>query len=89
MLYCYVSGTQGQIFIVDKKYSLTDISEYVKNSRISERGIMAATIHTAAGIVASKSAKILLGYSHQDNMLAFDIWDLSFEKKFVRKNKKK
>lgn len=88
MIYCYVSGTQGQIFIIDKKVSLSQISEYVKNQRISEKGIMSATIHTAAGIVSSKTAKILLGLTHQDNMLTFDVWDLSFEKKFVRKNKK-
>lgn len=88
MIYCYVSGTQGQIFIVDKKVSLSQISEYVENQRISDKGVMSATIHTAAGIVGSKVAKILLGLSHQDNMLYFDIWDMTFEKKFVRKNKK-
>jgi molybdopterin/thiamine biosynthesis adenylyltransferase len=88
MIYSYVAGTQGQIFIIDKKVSLSQISEYVKNIRISDKGIMAATIHTAAGIIGSKTAKILLGLSHQDNMLAFDVWDFTFEKKFVRKNKK-
>ncbi len=89
MIYCYVSGTQGQIFIVDKKVSLKEISDYVENQRIREKGIMSSTIHTAAGIVGSKSAKVLLNLSHQDNMLSFDVWDMSFEKKFVRKNKSK
>lgn len=88
MIYSFVSGTQGQIFIVDKKISLADISDYVKNQRISEKGVMAATIHTAAGIIASKAAKLLLEVSHQDNLLSFDIWDFTFDKKFVRKNKK-
>lgn len=88
MIYCFVAGTQGQIFIVDQKISLEDISDYVKNQRIREKGILAATVHTAAGIVASKAAKLLIGYSHQDNMLSFDVWDFSFEKKFVRKNKR-
>lgn len=88
MIYCFVSGTQGQIFIVNKKVSLSKISDYVENQRIREKGVMSATIHTAAGIVGSKAAKLLLGLSHQNNMLTFDIWDMSFNKKFVRKNKK-
>ncbi|MCF7866724.1 ThiF family adenylyltransferase [Candidatus Woesearchaeota archaeon] len=87
MIYSYVSGTKGQVFIVDKKVSLEQISEYVINKRISEEGVMAATIHTIAGIISSKAAKLLLGVSHQDNMLDFDIWDFTFDKKFVRKNK--
>lgn len=89
MIYSYVAGTQGQIFIIDKKISLSQISDYVENQRISEKGIMAATLHTAAGIVGAKVAKLLLGMSHQDNMLSFDIWDFTFDKKFVRKNKSK
>lgn len=87
MIYCFVSGTQGQIFIVDKKVSLKEISEYVENQRIREKGIMSSTVHAAAGIVGSKAAKILLDLSHQNNMLSFDIWDMTFERKFVRKNK--
>jgi len=88
MIYSYIAGTQGQIFVVDKKVSLSKISDYVKNNRISEKGVMAATIHVGAGLIASKGAKVLLGYSHQNNMLSFDIWEFTFEKKFVRKNKK-
>jgi len=88
MIYSYIAGTQGQIFVVDKKVALSEISDYVKNSRISEKGVMAATIHVGAGLIASKGAKVLLGYSHQDNMLSFDIWEFKIEKKFVRKNKK-
>ncbi|MCF7871521.1 ThiF family adenylyltransferase [Candidatus Woesearchaeota archaeon] len=88
MIYCYVSGTQGQVFIVDKKVSLSEISDYIENTRIREAGILSATVHTAAGIVGAKVAKVLLGASHQDNMLSFDIWDMNFDKKFVRKNKK-
>lgn len=89
MIYSYVAGTQGQIFVVDKKVSLSEISDYVKNCRISQKGVMAATIHVGAGLIASKGAKVLLGYSHQNNMLSFDIWEFTIEKKFVRKNKKK
>jgi len=88
MIYSYIAGTQGQIFVVDKKVALSEISDYVKNSRISEKGVMAATIHVGAGLIASKGAKVLLGYSHQDNMLSFDIWEFKIEKRFVRKNKK-
>ena len=88
MIYCYVAGTQGQVFIVDREVSLNNISDYVKNSQIREKGIMAATVHTAAGIVAAKAAKLLLGMPHEKNMLVFDIWDFKFEKTYVKKNKK-
>ncbi len=87
MVYSYVSGSEGQIFVIEHGTTLNDISEYVKNKRVREEGIMAATIHTAAGIMAGKIAKVLLGIPNEKNMLFFDVWDLTFEKQYARKNK--
>ncbi|MCC7574441.1 ThiF family adenylyltransferase [Candidatus Woesearchaeota archaeon] len=87
MIYCFVSGSQGQVFVIEQGTTLNEISDYVKNKRISEEGIMAATVHTAAGVVASKAAKVLLGIPNEKNMLFFDVWDLNFEKNYARKNK--
>ena len=87
MIYCYVSGSQGQVFVIEEGVSLNKISNYVENKRVSEEGIMAATVHTAAGVVASKAAKVLLGVPNEKNMFVFDVWDLTFEKNYVRKNK--
>lgn len=87
MIYCYVSGSQGQIFVIEEGTTLNEISDYVKTKRVRDEGIMSSTIHTAAGIVASKAAKVLLKIPNEKNMLFFDIWDLTFEKNYVRKNK--
>ena len=87
MIYCYVSGSQGQVFVIEEGTTLNEISNYVENKRVRDEGIMAATVHTAAGIVASKAAKVLLGVPNEKNMLVFDVWDMVFEKKYVRKNK--
>jgi len=87
MIYSYVSGSEGQIFVIDQGTTLNEISDYVKNKRVREEGIMAATIHTSAGIIASKAAKVLLEIPNEKNMLVFDAWDLTFEKQYVRKNK--
>jgi molybdopterin-synthase adenylyltransferase len=87
MIYCYVSGSQGQVFVIEQGTTLNEISDYVKTKRVRDEGIMAATIHIAAGIVASKTAKVLLGVPNEKNMLFFDAWDLTFEKTYARKNK--
>lgn len=87
MIYSYVSGSEGQIFVIEQGTTLNEISEYVKNRRVREEGIMAATIHTAAGIMAGKIAKTLLNIPNEKNMLFFDVWDLTFEKNYARKNK--
>jgi len=88
MIYCFVAGSQGQVFVVDRDVSLSQISNYVKNHRISEKGIMSATVHMAASIVAAKASKILLKMKHEKNMFSFDVWDLKFNKETVKKNKK-
>lgn len=87
MIYCYVSGSQGQIFVIENDTKLNEVSKYVENKRVRDEGIMAATVHTAAGIIAGKAAKVLLGIPNEKNMFFFDIWDLTFEKNYVRKNK--
>ena len=87
MIYSYVSGSEGQVFVIEQGTTLNEISEYVKTKRVRDEGIMAATIHTAAGIIASKAAKVLLGIPNGENMLVFDVWDLTFEKNYARKNK--
>ena len=86
MIYCYVAGSQGQVFVVEGDVSLSKISKFVKNKRVKEQGIMAATIHFAAGLVASKTAKCLLGIPNEKNMLNFDVWDFKLEKNYVKKN---
>ena len=87
MIYSYVSGSEGQVFVIEKGTTLNEISEYVKTKRIKDEEIMSATVHTAAGIIASKAAKVLLGIPNEKNMFFFDIWDLTFEKNYARKNK--
>lgn len=88
LIYTYVAGTKGQVFIIDKDVSLEQVSDYVENNRISEKGIMQATIHMAASVISAKAAKLLLGMPHEKNMLSFDMWNFSFEKNQVKKNKK-
>lgn len=88
MIYSYVAGTQGQVFVIDKNnVSLESISGHVKNKRVSEKGIMNATVHVAAGIVAAETAKILLNQPVEKNMISFDVWDNTLEKTNVKKNK--
>ncbi len=89
MIYCYAAGTQGQVFVVYKKASLNEISDYVKNQRIREEGITAAAVHMGASIIASTAAKLLLDMPYEKNMVAYDAWDLTIDTKYVRKNKKK
>lgn len=84
MIYSYVAGTQGQIFVI-RDTTLSSISNNVKNMRISEKGIMAATVQIAAGIIAAEAAKILLKQPVEKNMISFDIWNASFEKTNVKK----
>ena len=87
MIYCYASGSQGQVFVVEGGTCLGEISEYVKTKRIKDEGILAATVHTAAGVVAAKAARVLLGIPNEKNMFVFDVWDLNFDKNYARKNK--
>jgi molybdopterin/thiamine biosynthesis adenylyltransferase len=87
MIYCFVSGTQGQILAIDKGDTLSSISKSIKNKRISEQGILSATIHVAAGIVSAKAAKILLKMPADKNLISFDIWDGSFTKTIPKKSK--
>lgn len=87
MIYSYVAGTQGQIFVIDKNSStsLNSISSFVKNMRISEKGIMSATINMAAGLIAAEAAKILLKYPVEKNLISFDVWNNTLEKINVKK----
>lgn len=87
MIYSYVAGTQGQIFVIDKNTatSLNSISAFVKNMRISEKGIMSATIHMAAGLIAAEAAKILLKHPVEKNLISFDVWNNTLEKINVKK----
>jgi sulfur carrier protein ThiS adenylyltransferase len=87
MIYCYASGTKGQVFFVDRGMSLGAFAKCIENNRISERGILNATIHIAAGIVASQAAKALLKFPVDRNMVSFDVWDGKFEKSALKKGK--
>lgn len=87
MIYCYASGTKGQVFVVDKDTPFSSISKYVKHNKISEKGIMSATIHIAAGIAAAKAAKILLKQPLDKNLVSFDVWDMTFDKINTKKGK--
>ena len=87
MIYCYVAGTKGQVFVVDKDTPFSSISKFVKNNKVSEKGIMSATIHIAAGIAAAKAAKTLLKIPIDKNLLSFDVWDLTFDKISAKKGK--
>ncbi|MFA6072674.1 MAG: ThiF family adenylyltransferase [Candidatus Woesearchaeota archaeon] len=86
MIHCFVSGTQGQVFIMNNA-SISGLTKYVKNKKISEQGILVATIHIAAGIAAAQAAKILLKMPVEKNMITFDVWNGSFEKTLVKKSK--
>jgi molybdopterin/thiamine biosynthesis adenylyltransferase len=86
MIYSYVAGTHGQVFVI-KDTSLSSIANYVKNKRISETGIMLATVLMAAGIIAAEAAKILLKQPVEKNLISFDVWNNVLEKSHVKKNK--
>ncbi len=91
LIYSYVSGTKGQVFIVDKDVALSQVSEYVENHRISEKGIMQSTIHMAAAIISSKAAKLLLNAPDKNkdkNLISFDVWNFSFDMAQLKKGKK-
>jgi molybdopterin/thiamine biosynthesis adenylyltransferase len=85
MIYSYVSGTQGQIFVINKDVTLASIANYVKNNRISEKGIMLATVQVATGIIAAEAAKILLKQPVEKNLISFDVWNITLEKTNVKK----
>ncbi len=87
MIYCYVSGTQGQVFSADKDNPFSSFTKYIKRNKISETGIMSATIHIAAGLAAAKAAKILLKHPTDKNLLSFDVWNMTFEKTAPKKGK--
>lgn len=85
IIYSYVSGTQGQVFVVQNNATLSSISGNVKNTRVSEKGIMLATVQIAAGIIAAKAAKILLKQPIDKNAIFFDVWNASFENAVLKK----
>ncbi len=87
MIYFYVAGTKGQVFFVDKDNPFSSISKFIKNNKVSEKGIMSATIHIAAGIAAAKAAKILLKQPLDKNLISFDVWDMTFDKISTKKGK--
>ncbi|MGV8162343.1 MAG: HesA/MoeB/ThiF family protein [Candidatus Nanoarchaeia archaeon] len=87
MIYCYVAGTQGYVFSIDKNTPFGTNSKNLKISKISEKGIMSATIQIAAGIAAAKAAKILLNQPTDKNVISFDVWDMTFEKSIPKKGK--
>jgi molybdopterin/thiamine biosynthesis adenylyltransferase len=87
IIFCYVSGTKGQVFVADKDVTLASFTKHIINKRISETGIMSATIHVAAGIAAVKAAKILLKFPVDKNMSSFDVWDGKFERVAAKKGK--
>jgi molybdopterin/thiamine biosynthesis adenylyltransferase len=85
VIFCYVSGTKGQVFVADKGVTLASFTKYIDNKKISEKGIMSATIYVAAGIAAVKAAKLLLKFPVDKNMSSFDVWDGKFDRLAAKK----
>ncbi|NQU97956.1 ThiF family adenylyltransferase [Candidatus Woesearchaeota archaeon] len=74
LINCKYAGSNGAIFISDKKHLFSKVADKIKIGDIMEKGIINATIHLAAGIIVSQALKILVGEKITDNFIVFDVW---------------
>ena len=74
LINCKYAGSEGAIFISDKKHLYNKALPKVKVGDIEEQGIINATIHLAAGIMVAQVLKILVGEKITDNLIIFNVW---------------
>mgnify|MGYP002629179978 CR=1 FL=1 len=74
LISCKYGGSEGAVFISDKKHLFKEVEDKIKIGEIKEIGIINATIHFAAGIIVSQVLKTLVGGKITDNFIVFDVW---------------
>ena len=74
LINCKYAGSEGAIFISDKKHLYKEVIDKVKIGEIEEKGIINATVHLAAGVMVSQALKTLVGEKITDNFIVFDVW---------------
>ncbi len=81
LISCKYSGSEGAIFISNKKHNYKEVADkFEKIKDIETNGIINAACHFAAGIIVSQALKILVGESAEDNFITFDVWDNKVKK---------
>lgn len=74
LINCKYAGSEGAIFISDKKCTFNKALGKAKIEEIKEKGIINATTHLAAGIIVAQVLKILVRAPITDNLIVFDVW---------------
>ncbi|MBU0666738.1 MAG: ThiF family adenylyltransferase [Nanoarchaeota archaeon] len=74
LINCKYAGSQGAIFISNKKHLFKTVLDKVKIGDIKDEGIINAGIHVAAGIIVAQVLKILVGEKLTDNLIVYDVW---------------
>ncbi|MBU1201918.1 MAG: ThiF family adenylyltransferase [Nanoarchaeota archaeon] len=74
LINCKYAGSEGAIFISNKKHLFKEVADKIKVGDIAEKGIINATVHFAAGVIVSQTLKTLVGEKVTDNFIVFDVW---------------
>ncbi|MFH1770678.1 MAG: ThiF family adenylyltransferase [archaeon] len=74
LINCKYAGSQGAIFIGDKKYLFKDVVDKIKIGTMKDEGLINATVHLAAGVIVSQTLKTLVNEKVTDNFIVFDVW---------------
>ena len=74
LMNCKYGGSQGAIFIGDKKHLFKEVVDKIKIPEIKDEGLINATIHMAAGVIVSQTLKTLVNETITDNFIVFDVW---------------
>lgn len=74
LINCKYAGSEGAIFISDKKHLFKEVVDKVKIGEIKDVGALNATTHLAAGIIVSQALKSLVNEKLTDNFIIFDVW---------------
>ena len=74
LINCKYAGSEGAIFISDKKHLYKKILNKIKVGDIKNKGVINATVHLAAGIMVAQVLKILVGEKITDNLIIFNVW---------------
>lgn len=74
LISCKYAGSKGAIFNSGKKHLFKEVVDKIKVGDIADNGIVNATVHMAAGVVAAQVMKILVGEKITDHFILFDVW---------------
>lgn len=75
LMNCKYSGSEGAIFISNKKHLFKEVIDKIKVGDIKEKGSISATTHLAAGIIVANVLKTLVGEKITDNFIVFNVWN--------------